>query len=101
MVFLLIYGAAPLPVKSKFPYPLLTEARMPCENHLSSKDLMNYYYWIQDGGRTTADQFRALQRDQQQCILDYLELVVSATMMYARSRIRGENMIDSIRQESL
>ncbi len=28
-------------------------------------------------------------------------LVVSATMMYARSRIRGENMIDSIRQESL
>ncbi len=44
-----------------------------CENHLSSKDLMNYYYWIQDGGRITADQFRALQRDQQQCILDYLE----------------------------
>ena len=28
-------------------------------------------------------------------------LVVFATMMYARSRMKGENIIDSIRQESL
>lgn len=43
-----------------------------CESHLSSEDLLNYHYWIQDGGRVTAEQFRALSREEQQDILDYL-----------------------------
>ena len=43
-----------------------------CETHLTSEDLINCFYWIQDGGRTTSDQFRALSRREQQNILDYV-----------------------------
>lgn len=42
-------------------------------NHLTSKDLLSYFYWVQDGGRVTADQFRTRSREEQQDILDYLQ----------------------------
>ena len=29
-------------------------------DHLTSDDLLSYFYWVQDGGRVTADQFRTL-----------------------------------------
>ena len=35
-------------------------------------DLLHYYYWMQDGGRVTAEQFRTLSREEQKEILDYL-----------------------------
>uniref|UniRef100_UPI004055AA58 metallophosphoesterase n=1 Tax=Acetatifactor sp. TaxID=1872090 RepID=UPI004055AA58 len=43
-----------------------------CENHLTEEDLLNYSFWLQDGGETTARQFAALSRWDQQDILDYL-----------------------------
>ncbi len=41
-------------------------------DHLTSDDLLSYFYWVQDGGRVTADQFRTLPWEVQQEILDYL-----------------------------
>lgn len=43
-----------------------------CENYLSTDDLLDYYYWIQDGGEITAHQFAALSRQEQQDILSFL-----------------------------
>lgn len=43
------------------------------ENHLEADDLLNYYYWVQDGGRVTSRQFARLSREEQQDILEYLE----------------------------
>lgn len=42
-----------------------------CRN-LRPKDLLHYYYWTQDGGEVTAEQFRRLSRGEQRDILDYL-----------------------------
>lgn len=42
------------------------------QDHLTSRDLLSYFYWVQDGGRVTVDQFRMLPREEQQEILDYL-----------------------------
>lgn len=44
-----------------------------CESHLTADDMMSYYYWMEDGGKTTAEQFRRLPRGQQQDVIDYLE----------------------------
>lgn len=43
------------------------------ENHLSDKDIMNYLYWIKDGGKITADQFRLLNKVEKENILDYIQ----------------------------
>lgn len=43
------------------------------ENHLSDKDIMNYLYWIKDGGKITADQFRQLNRVEKENVLDYIQ----------------------------
>ncbi len=42
-------------------------------DHLSSEDLMNYSFWLSDGGQTTAEQFRLLSEDEQQDMLSYIE----------------------------
>lgn len=39
---------------------------------LKSEDLLHYYYWMQDGGRVTAEQFRGISWEEQQEILEYL-----------------------------
>lgn len=41
--------------------------------HLSSEDLMNFTYWAQDGGDTTAADFRKLSAEEKEDILEYLE----------------------------
>ena len=56
------------------------------EKHLTSDDLMNYYYWLQDGGRVTSDQFRTLPRDEQLDILDYLSDAEICTILEDRGR---------------
>lgn len=43
------------------------------EQHLTAEDMMNFTYWMQDGGGTTCEQFRKLSADQQQEILEYLQ----------------------------
>lgn len=43
------------------------------ENHLTAEDLMDFSYWMQDGGGTTCEQFQKLPEDQQRELLDYLE----------------------------
>lgn len=60
-----------------------------CETHLTTEDLLNCYYWIQDGGRTTSDQFRILPRDGQQEILDY----VGNALLYEVLEERGRELI--------
>lgn len=44
-----------------------------CESHLTLDDMMSYCCWMEDGGQTTAEQFRKLTHEQQQDIIDYLE----------------------------
>lgn len=60
-----------------------------CETHLTSEDLINCFYWIQDGGRTTSDQFRALSRREQQNILDY----VGDAYIYEVLKERGRELV--------
>ncbi len=43
------------------------------ESHLNGEDMMSYMYWLQDGGETTAEQFRKLDPEQREEVLDYLE----------------------------
>lgn len=43
------------------------------ESHLTEKDLLDYMYWTQDGGDTTAKDFRRLSREEKMDVLDYLE----------------------------
>ena len=43
------------------------------ENHLSEKDMMDYLYWMQDGGKTTVDKFQKLSMEEKEDILDYLQ----------------------------
>lgn len=59
------------------------------ETHLTSEDLMNYFYWIQDGGRITCDQFRTLPRREQQEILSY----VSNALIYEVLKERDRELI--------
>ncbi|MCD8356607.1 MAG: metallophosphoesterase [Clostridia bacterium] len=42
------------------------------ETQLRSEDLVNYMYWSQDGGSVTAKQFRQLETEERQDILDYI-----------------------------
>lgn len=42
------------------------------ETQLRTEDLMNYVHWSQDGGSVTAQQFRQLDAEERQDILDYL-----------------------------
>ena len=59
-----------LKVLSKFAVEVTEEN---AENYLTAEDLMDFTYWMQDGGGTTCEQFRKLPADQQQEILEYLE----------------------------
>lgn len=43
------------------------------KDSLSVNDVLEYMYWVEDGGGVTSRQFRALSRGEQQDILDYLE----------------------------
>ena len=43
------------------------------EDHLSADDLMDYMFWIQDGGKTTADKFQKLTMEEKEDILEYLQ----------------------------
>lgn len=56
------------------------------EKHLTPEDLLNYYYWLQDGGRVTSDQFRSLTRDEQTDILDFLSEAQLCAVLKDRGR---------------
>lgn len=43
------------------------------QSHLSEKDLLDYMYWIQDGGKTTAEAFRRLSAQDRADILEYIK----------------------------
>lgn len=43
------------------------------ETHLTQKDILSYLYWIDDGGKTTADKFKQLTADEKADVLDYLQ----------------------------
>ncbi|MBR3707226.1 MAG: fructose-bisphosphatase class III, partial [Firmicutes bacterium] len=42
------------------------------ENHVTADDLMDFTYWMQDGGGVTMEQFRRLDAEEQADILDYI-----------------------------
>ena len=42
-------------------------------NQVTTDDLMNYYHWTEDGGEITARQFKALSKDEQLDMIDFLE----------------------------
>lgn len=60
-----------------------------CESYLSPDDLLNYHYWIQAGGGTTAGQFGRLSREEQWDILDYL----GDALLYEVLEDQGEEFI--------
>lgn len=43
------------------------------DNHLSNEDLLDYLYWIQDGGKITIHKFQKLSADEKEEILEYLQ----------------------------
>ncbi len=43
------------------------------ETHLNEDDMLNYIHWMNDGGKTTCEQFQKLSREDQLDIIDYLE----------------------------
>lgn len=43
------------------------------ETHLTEEDLWNVRLWMQNGGQTTLNAFRALPRERQDMIIEYLE----------------------------
>lgn len=43
------------------------------DSHLQDSDLLDYLYWIQEGGKTTVDQFQKLNSDEKEEILEYLQ----------------------------
>lgn len=43
------------------------------DNHLSNEDLLDYLYWMQDGGKTTIEKFQRLSTDEKEEILEYLQ----------------------------
>lgn len=43
------------------------------DNHLDGDDLIDYLYWMQDGGNTTLEQFRKLSMNEKGEILEYLQ----------------------------
>ena len=61
-------------------------------DYLTSEDLMNYSCWLLDGGQITANQFRALPREEQRAVLDYL----SDGLTYEVIEERGKQLIPQI-----
>lgn len=43
------------------------------DNHLSMEDMTSYMNWISDGGNTTIEEFRQLNLEEKEDILEYLE----------------------------
>lgn len=43
------------------------------ETHLSKEDILDYFYWHKDGGKTTIEKFKELSREEREEILEYLE----------------------------
>lgn len=43
------------------------------DNHLAGDDLMDYLYWMQDGGNTMSEKFRKLSPEEKEEILEYLQ----------------------------
>lgn len=43
------------------------------ETHLSKDDILNYFYWQKDGGKTTVEKFKELDEEERKEILEYLE----------------------------
>lgn len=43
------------------------------DNYLSEKDMLDYFYWIKDGGKTTAEKFQKLSPDEKEEILEYIK----------------------------
>lgn len=43
------------------------------EGHLSGEDLLDYMYWMRDGGSTTAKAFRNLSPEEKEEILEYFQ----------------------------
>ena len=60
-----------------------------CESHLTPDDLLNYNFWLQDGGEITSRQFAKLTRWEQQDILDYLE----DALVYEILEEKGERFV--------
>lgn len=57
------------------------------DNHLVADDILGYHLWLQDGGQVTADQFRALPREEREAILAYLsEASLYETIAYGGKR---------------
>lgn len=43
------------------------------ETHLTQKDILDYFYWKEDGGAATIEDFKKLSREEKQEIIEYME----------------------------
>lgn len=57
------------------------------DNYLVADDIPGYHLWLQDGGQVTAEQLRALSKEEKADILDYLsEALLYGTIEYGGKR---------------
>lgn len=59
------------------------------ENHLDEKDMLNYAFWMKNGGNVTISQFKELSREDQMDILDYLEEFA----LYEELEVNGKDYV--------
>ncbi len=57
--------------------------------HLTQEDMMNFTYWLQDGGDTTAEDFRRLSAEEKEDILEYLE----EFSLYEEAVVNGKRFV--------
>lgn len=60
------------------------------EAHLNQEDMLDYIHWIQDGGETTIREFSALNMEEREDILEYMEEEFS---IYHELSINGKRYI--------
>lgn len=57
------------------------------DNYLVADDILDYNLWMQDGGQVTAEQFRALSKEEKADILEFLsEALLYETIVYGGKR---------------
>lgn len=57
------------------------------DSYLTTDDLMDYAYWMQDGGDITLQQFSQLSQEEQQAILSYIEDAFVYEMLEDKGKI--------------
>ena len=59
------------------------------DNYLTTEDMTSFVNWLSDGGNTTVEAFRRLNKDEKEAVLDYLE----EFSLFEEITIKGQDYI--------